>query len=274
MTTPLLTTQSSPLPPDEYLSTLGEVFACFDMRTQDSGNVSFGVRIGAERYFVKSAGSPNDSRPYLSHPERVRLLRNAVRVFESCPHPALASLRHVIQHSPWGPLLVYDWVDGELLHKRGDGIGRFRTLPAEETCRALDAILDAHRALAEASWVAVDFYDGCMIYDFETRRMRLVDLDHYHRGPFTNEMGRMFGSTRFMAPEEFQLGARIDARTTVFTLGRTISVLLSDGSLERPPFRGPAVLFEVMLRACRASDAPAYDSVSEMHHAWSAARPS
>jgi serine/threonine-protein kinase len=272
MTTPLLTTQSLSLPPDEHLAALGEVFACFDARTQDSGNISFGVRIGAERYFVKSAGRPDDPHPLLTHPERVRLLRNAVRVSESCSHPALVLLRHVIQHSPWGPLLVYDWVDGELLHKRGEGIGRFRTLPAEEICGALDAVLDAHRALAEAGWVAVDFYDGCMIYDFEAHRMRLVDLDNYHRGPFTNEMGRMFGSTRFMAPEEFQLGARIDARTTVFTLGRTIAVLLSDGSLERPPFRGPDALFEVMLRACRATDAPAYDSVPEMHRAWSAAR--
>jgi serine/threonine protein kinase, bacterial len=274
MTTPLLTTQSSPLPPDEYLAALGEVFACFDARTQDSGNISFGVRTGTERYFVKSAGRPDDSHSYLSHPERVRLLRNAVRVSESCRHPTLAPLRHVIQHSPWGPLLVYDWADGKLLHKRGEGIGRFRALPAEEICGALDPILDAHRALAEAGWVAVDFYDGCMIYDFEAQRMWLVDLDNYHRGPFTNELGRMFGSTRFMAPEEFQLGARIDARTTVFTLGRTISILLAGGSLERPPFRGSDALFEVMLRACRASDEPGYETVPELCRAWSAARSS
>ena len=47
--------------------------------------------------------------------------------------------------------------------------------------------------------------------DFEARRLHLIDLDSYHRGPTVNEMGRMFGSTRFMAPEEFeQLSASPD----------------------------------------------------------------
>lgn len=48
----------------------------------------------------------------------------------------------------------------------------------------------------------------------------MIDLDTYSRGPVVNTMGRMFGSTRFMAPEEFARGAVIDQRTTVFTLGR------------------------------------------------------
>ena len=45
-------------------------------------------------------------------------------------------------------------------------------------------------------------------------------------------MGRMFGSDRFMAPEEYELGARIDERTTVFTMGRTIAQFLSLGSVD------------------------------------------
>ena len=38
--------------------------------------------------------------------------------------------------------------------------------------------------------------------------------------------GRMFGSTRFMAPEEFEKGHVIDERTTVFALGRTMTIFL------------------------------------------------
>ena len=41
-------------------------------------------------------------------------------------------------------------------------------------------------------------------------------------------MGRMSGSTRFMAPEEFQKGRTIDDRTTVFALGRTMSIFLGE----------------------------------------------
>ena len=68
--------------------------------------------------------------------------------------------------------------------------------------------------------MASDLYDGCLLVELSTGRLTVVDLDAYRRGPGRNTMGRMFGSRRFMAPEEFELGAPIDQRTTVFTLGR------------------------------------------------------
>ena len=45
------------------------------------------------------------------------------------------------------------------------------------------------------------FYDGAMAYDLATQAPPLIDLGNYRDRPFTNEMGRMFGSPRFMAPE-------------------------------------------------------------------------
>ncbi len=54
------------------------------------------------------------------------------------------------------------------------------------------------------------------------------DLDSYRLGPYPNTMGRMIGSTRFMAPEEFEKGRTIDERTTVFAMGRTIGIFLGD----------------------------------------------
>lgn len=118
----------------------------------------------------------------------------------------------------------------------------------------------------------MDFYDICLIYDFDRRQLRLIDLDMYRDGPFTNEMGRMFGSTRFMAPEEFQLGATIDERTNVFTMGRTVAVFLSDGTLEREPFQGTEDLYEVMHRACRENPSERFESMAAFHAAWIGAR--
>ena len=46
--------------------------------TQDSGNRCYGVVIEGERYFVKTAGPPDDTRWYLAHSQRVALLRNAL----------------------------------------------------------------------------------------------------------------------------------------------------------------------------------------------------
>ena len=65
-------------------------------------------------------------------------------------------------------------------------------------------IFELHYELAQTGWIAGDFYDGCLIYDFARQDIHVIDLDGYREGPFINEMGRMFGSSRFMAPEEFE----------------------------------------------------------------------
>ena len=271
---PLLDVEHIEQTPDVYLNAVGSVFAIFDERSQDSGNISYGVQTAQGRYFVKTAGYPDDPNPFMSHSERVLLLRNAIRLRRSCNHRTLPPLHQVIE-SPTGPLLVYQWVDGELIRvdaaRRNDPqstFQRFRRLPSHEIIRALDLIYELHHRLAQLGWIAVDFYDGCLIYDFDRRELHVVDLDHYCKAPFINEMGRMFGSSRFMAPEEFERGARIDERTTVFTMGRTAAVLLSDGTLERQPFRGSDALYEVVRCACCDDPSGRYHLVATFFAAW------
>jgi serine/threonine-protein kinase len=105
---------------------------------------------------------------------------------------------------------------------------RFRRLPVDEIRWALDAILDAHVAIAAAGWVSVDLYDGCFLYDFDGGGMHVIDLDEYRPGPFVLAADRLPGSRRYMAPEEWVRGATIDERTTVHRLGRTVQQLLTD----------------------------------------------
>ena len=250
--------------PDAYLASIGVVFAVFDEKTQDSGNVSYGVQIGEDRYFVKTAGSPDDPKSVLGYADRVSMLRNAVRLRRSCDHSALPRLHRVIESSR-GPMLVYQWVDGEHV---GASLQRVRRLPAPEVVRIPDSVYQVHHQLALLGWVAVDFYDGAMIYDFERRELHIVDLDLYVDAPFTNQQGRMFGSRRFMAPEEFVLGSTIDQRTTVFTMGRTAAVLMSDGTLERQPFRGSDGQHAVVRRSCREDPSERYGSPGDFYAAW------
>ena len=260
--------------PRDYLSGIGSVFATFDARTQDSGNVSFGVEAAGRRWFVKTPGDPADETPSLPHEQRIALLANAQRVATAVRHPALPRLFGIVG-SAWGPMLVYEWVAGELLRappgRRDDPesvFQRFRRLPSDELTSALEVLLEAHLVLCEAGWIASDFYDGALIYDFVGRQMRLIDVDHYHLGPFVNRMGRMFGSTRFMAPEEFERGALVDERTTVFNLGRAISVFLGDGGLGRTGFRGSQTQHQVMAKACDPDPAARFRSVADMWQAW------
>jgi serine/threonine-protein kinase len=251
-----------------FLAKQGEIFAVFGAATQDSGNVSYGVRGAGERFFVKTAGDPGDAKPLLGHADRVALLRNAVRLAQSVSDPALPALRNVVE-SIEGPLLVYDWVEGELVgtprQHRSDPafpFARFRALPPSEIAAALDAVFRLHVNLARRGWIASDFYDGSLIYDFDARRIHVVDLDSYHQGPFVNRMGRLFGSTRFMAPEEHELGARIDERTTVFTMGRTIAELFPSA---------PGDVVNVVARACEADPEKRLQTVAFFHDAWLAA---
>jgi serine/threonine-protein kinase len=262
------------LAPAAYLSQAGAVFATFDARTQDSGNLSFGVEANGRRWFVKTAGDPADPATFLPHAARVALLLNAQRLALTVSDPALPALRGAIP-SAWGPMLVYDWAPGELVgvpaarrtHPES-AFQRFRRLPTHELTAAIDTILDAHLRLCGAGWVACDFYDGSIIYDFTGRRTWLIDLDSYHPGPFTNGMGRMFGSTRFMAPEEFERGAGIDERTTVFTLGRMISVFLGDGDVGLAGFRGSEAQHRAMTTACSPNRAARFQTVAELVQAW------
>lgn len=260
----LLTALRTDLTPlSAFVAQHGDVFRVFD--AQDSGNVSYGVRVGEERFFIKTAGSPHDARPYFSLDRRRALLRNAVRLARAVSDPAMPALRNVVE-SPGGPWLVYTWVDGELVgttrERRSDpasAFARFRALDHAERAAAVDAIVRLHVKLAEREWIACDFYDGSLMYDFAQRRMHVIDLDLYRNGPFVNDMGRMFGSDRFMAPEEYERGARIDERTTVFTMGRTVAQFLSSRS---------ARIDALVTRACSPEPQRRFQTVAEFYSAW------
>jgi len=246
----------------------------FDERTQDSGNVSWLVDCEGQALFAKSAGRPTS---VTDHTARVELLNNAVRLARSCDHPALATLRNVIATGT-GPLLVYDAAPGELVGvptaERGEPTSpyqRFAHLPGPRMMVVFDVLIDLHVALAEQGWVAGDLYDGCLIVDAGDR-LTVVDLDTYHRGPFVNRRGRLFGSDRFMAPEEHTLDATIDQRTTVFTLGRLVTHFGTRLTEDLDSFVGSRACAAVLDRACEQDPAARFPTVADLAAAWTAGR--
>jgi serine/threonine-protein kinase len=144
------------------------------------------------------------------------------------------------------------------------GLTRFHSLPREHVVDALTDILDAHVAVAAAGMVAVDLYDGCLLYDFVGHRMRLIDLDEYRPGPFVVERERVPGSSRYMAPEEFVHGEVIDERSMVFTLGRTIWNLL-----EAPAgWRGTPGHATIVATATNRDRTLRFGSVAQLADEW------
>ena len=275
MINPLLDTPSIEVPSQEFLESAGRITHRFGQHTQDSCNVSYIVVVANQCYFVKTAGAPTYTDPLRGFDQRVEWLRNAVRLRKSCDHSLLPTLHNTIESAD-GPLLVYDGVAGHLL--RGSKTdptspyNRFRSMPVERILSTLDKIYDVHAQLSNLGWVMVDFYDGTVIYDFPTEAVHLIDLDMYHRGPLTNTLGRWWGSSRFMAPEEFEKDAVLDDRTSVFTLGKSAAVFLSDTTLARSPFRGSEALHDVILKACRTDPTDRFPSVPDFNRAWLDAR--
>ncbi len=269
--------------PAAFVRSRGTVVAEFGPLTQDSGNVSWLVDVGERRLFVKTAGTdappaPGDPVPYFDHAGRVSLLRNAVDLAGSCRHRALPRLLNVIE-SPSGPALVYEAARGELVgvrrearHDPASAYQRFAHLPADRLLGVFDELVDLHEDLAAAGWVACDLYDGCLIVDLGTGSLRVVDLDSYRRGPSVNDMGRMFGATRFMAPEEHRLGAVLDQRTTVFTLGRLVWHFGTRLTERAESFCGSSVLADVVRQACRTAPSDRQATVAAFAAQWRSAR--
>lgn len=283
-----LSVTETDLPAIDFVRQHGRVDREFSHLTQDSGNVSWLAESDGQRFFVKTAGPdgpppPGAPTPYFDHAGRVRLLRNAADVARSSRHPAIPELLNVIESAD-GPLLVYEAVPGDLIgvtSTPGSPVGshrlrqeptsayqRFARLPGENLLAIFDVLIDLHRDLAEAGWVASDLYDGCLIVDFSTSTLHVVDLDNYRPGPSVNDMGRMFGAKRFMAPEELQLGASIDQRTTVFNLGRLVWHFCTRLSEQADEFCGPDDLAAVVSRATHPDPAQRHPDVATFASAW------
>lgn len=180
-----------------------------------------GRRTAGRRLFVKTATTP------AAHES----LGPAIRFHRAVRHPSIVAPIDLVDTEDHRQL-TYPWHHGTVLNHatvRGSdraGLDRFHELDAAEILAAIEAILDAHLAIASAGFVSVDLYDGCFLYDFDAKTMRLIDLDECRPGPFIINDDRLPGSTRYMAPEEFTRDTVIDEQTTVFHLGRTASQLL------------------------------------------------
>jgi serine/threonine-protein kinase len=77
-----------------------------------------------------------------------------------------------------------------------------------------------------------------------------------------------------MAPEEFEKGATIDERTTVFTLGRAAFVFLSEGQRGENDvhlWRGSRALYDVARTATELDPDKRFASVTELLEAWRSA---
>lgn len=262
----------------DWLIKLGTVFAVFDQ--QDSGNICFGVEKDGHKKFIKYAGAQTIAYNGTSG-AAIERLKKSVSLYNKLKHESLITL---IEHLPTqnGYVLIFDWFDGECLHPHwsfpppekyrnpNSPFYKFRHLSVRERIHSLNSIFSFHTYVEKKNYVAIDFYDGSILYNFNTNETKICDIDLYSKKPYLNKMGRLWGSSRFMSPEEFELNAMIDEKTNVFNMGAMAFALLG-GEKDRSFIKWEASkeLYEVTYRAVNENRAERYASVNEFYEAWS-----
>lgn len=107
------------------------------------------------------------------------------------------------------------------------------------------------------------------MYNFNTNETKICDIDLYSKKPYVNKMGRLWGSSRFMSPEEFELNAMIDARTNVFNMGAMAFTILGGGKDRSfTKWEASRDLYEIAYRAVNENRAERYASVEEFYEEW------
>jgi len=252
-----------------FISKYGKAFKVLD--DQDSGNICFGVVDGENQYFVKFAGAPTD-RACVSADEAVINLKRTVPIYQDLAHPNLIKLIKA-EEVDNGFAMIFEWADAESMHPMYPrSRKKFMQMSIETRHQVFEEILAFHAHAVKQGYVAIDFYDGSIMYDFGNRKTIICDIDFYTKAPYINEMGRLWGSSRFMSPEEFQLGAIIDEITNVFAIGAVAFALFGnerDKCIEK--WNVSKELFDVAKKAVSDGRNERQQSIEQLIAEWKAA---
>ncbi|MDQ7092891.1 serine/threonine protein kinase [Desulfosporosinus sp. PR] len=252
-----------------FISQYGTVFAVFDK--QDSGNLCFGVQYRDRKLFLKMAGA-STIRSRVSNKEAIDRLKSTVIIYEDLRHPKLINL---IDHKAIndGYLTIFEWFEGECMGRQYNSFDKFIALPTNEKLHIYNDILLFHQHVNKCNYVAIDFYDGCIMYDFLKGQTMICDIEFYHKKPYFNPIGRMWGSSQHMSPEEFQLGAEVDEKSNVFLMGATAFQLFGGGrdrSFEK--WSANKDLFKIATKGINPDRKLRYCSIDEYINDWNSAK--
>lgn len=251
-----------------FVEKYGRVFKVFD--DQDSGNICFGTEKNGQRFFLKFAGAPTAA--YSGDPKDAILrLRRTVPVYERLHHESLVEYLGS-EKIGGGFAMLFRWTDAKCMGRMyPEDRKQFLELPLQERMAVFREILSVMEYVASQNYVAIDFYDGSIMYDFARAKTVICDIDFFREMPCVNDMGRMWGSSRFQAPEEYQLGAQIDEVTNVYTVGATAFALFSNYDRTGEKWPLSAGLYQVAAKAVSNDRNARQQSIQQFIEEWEAA---
>ena len=278
-----------------FLEEFGRVFTVF--ADNDSGNISFGViNDDHQKQFIKIAGLKT-IHSIISRSQAVDNLKQAVKVYEDLQHPTLIQLLDHFEKDEMY-IAIFEWVDGECLfdywnfdvYKKNPLLvspaQKFKKLSLRKKLEYFQTIFDFLLYVEEKGYIAIDFYDGSLLVDFDKETITICDIDLFKKKPVINDIGEEFwGSTRLKSPEEYQLNEAIDARTNVFTLGALLFHYFGNYSKEElaimkqnkafqpcdlSTFFADVKLYQVLLKAVNPCKEDRYSTIKDFYAEMSA----
>lgn len=252
-----------------FLSEYGKVFKVFD--EQSSGNISFGIVNGDRRYFLKFAGAQPEM--YNNEPaDAVDRLKYATQVYQDLKHPNLIKFIKAEEIGD-GYAALFEWEDAigiEPLYS--PEYIRFMEMPTENKTQAFEEIMGFHAYIASKGYVAIDFYDGSILYNYDYNKVIICDIDFYQKSPYIGDLGIICGSVRFSSPEERESGAIMDEITNVYTMGAIAFMLFSSSDRSPEAWTLNMALYDVAKKAVSDDRNLRQQSIAELIAEWRAAK--
>lgn len=222
-----------------WLSEYGNVFIVID--ETGSGCICFGIEKDDKKYFYKIAGAKTIGAD-ISMEDSINLLKESVTKYKEINHVDLIEYIESFYHNEFY-IVVYKYAEGECLfdHWNFDTYSkditiltpnqRFHRLSVDKRLDVVSKLFSFYKKVIESGYVAVDFYDSSIIYNFETDEVTFCDIDLFRKIPTFNNLGsNYYGTKRLKSPEENKIGAVIDEQTNIFTLGAIIFDMFSNVS--------------------------------------------
>lgn len=222
-----------------WVNDYGIVFSVID--ETGSGCISFGVQKDNKKYFIKIAGAKTVEAE-ISEQDSIDLLKDAVEKYKNIHHQKLIKYVDSFDINEFFAV-IFEYADGECLFDhwnfekyKNDStlitpIQKFKKLEISKRLDVVYKLFSFLETFINAGYVAVDFYDSSIIYNFEKDEATFCDIDLFRKLPTKNDLGKdYYGTKRLKAPEENELGATIDELTNEFTLGAIIFDIFSNVS--------------------------------------------
>lgn len=219
-----------------WLNKYGKVFSVID--ETGSGCISFGIEKDNIKYFFKIAGAKTVEAE-ISEEESIKLLKEAVIKYKEIKHENLIKYIDSFDYKEFF-VVIYEYAEGFCLFdhwnfdrykitKEITPMMKFKMLSIEKRLEVVKKLFSFFETFIAAGYVAVDFYDSSIIYNFENDEVTFCDIDLFRKLPSRNDLGKdYYGTKRLKAPEENELNAIIDEKTNEFTLGAIIFDLFSN----------------------------------------------